>query len=366
MRDNGQWMHLDTYSCDSPCEFGNRGGDCNSVRNFNDIANPNNNQWHQAVISYRNSDSRFKAWYDGQPFNEHVGQRPQTCDPSNGDYGIRIGSHGWDPNSWEFRGQMDEVAYWDTVLTDEQVAELWNDGEGLDISSGGKGQAECVSGYPAAADVCSRECARAIQPFWHDCGDLLMRMEMGGTEGMEEFDEKCAARPTCDFALLFEHLTNVDEICCAGRGTCAAGNPGASDACSMACAVAFEPFWDDCGSMLTATMGGRMGGGAGMTAFYDTCLETRYPPGSCTQQCSANTVHCRQMEVQNACCDNEENCPDESVTPERCPVGCALFYPSMVNDCEETLVAGGLSEDDLAEHHAFSDLCLDQDAVSLV
>eukprot|EP01052_Picozoa_sp_SAG31_P041354 SAG31_NODE_6248_length_2103_cov_1.078343_1_plen_202_part_01 len=202
MRDNGQWMHLDCNGCD--CEFGNRGGDCNSVRDFNEIANPNNNEWHQVVISYRGRDRRYKAWYDGQPFNEHTGHDLGTCDTNSGSYGVRIGSQAWDVNGWTFNGQMDEVAYWDVALEDEQIADLWNDGRGIDLMSGGPGQAECESGYPAASDSCSRECARAIQPFWDDCGDLLTQMEMGGTEGMDEFDHKCAQRPTCDFALLYE------------------------------------------------------------------------------------------------------------------------------------------------------------------
>eukprot|EP01052_Picozoa_sp_SAG31_P004106 SAG31_NODE_167_length_21485_cov_31.094922_4_plen_641_part_00 len=366
MRDNGQWMHLDAHGCDSPCEFGNRGGDCNSVRAFTDIANPNDNRWHQAVISYRGSVNRFKAWYDGQPFNEHVGQRLQTCNTNSGDYGVRIGSNSWDPNGWTFNGQMDEVAYWDTVLTDDQVAALWNDGNGLDLSSGGAGQAECTSGYPAASDVCSRECARAIQPFWNECGDLLSEMGVRGTEGMEEFDAKCAARPTCDFALLFEHMQNMQDVCCSARESCVSGNPGVSDTCSMDCALIFEPFWDDCGAAIKATVGAQMGGMDGMTAFYNTCLVTRYPPGSCTDECSASTLHCRRMEVQNACCEAEDNCPDDAATPLRCPVGCALFFPSMVNDCESALSDAGLTDEEAEDYSSFSDLCLDQDAPALV
>ena len=191
-------------------------------------------------------------------------------------------------------------------------------------------------------------------------------MHMDGTEGMAEFDAKCAARPTCDFSLLFQHMQNMDEICCAGRGSCASGNPGASDSCSMNCAYVFEPFWDDCGAMIIATMGGMMGGMDGMTTFYNTCLSTRYPPGSCTDQCSAQTLHCRQMEIQNACCGDPGNCPEVSTTPLECPVGCALFFPSLLSDCADTLTASGLTEDQMAEYQSFSEMCLDQDAVALV
>ena len=61
--------------------------------------------------------------------------------------------------------------------------------------------------------------------------------------------------------------------------------------------------------MMMATMGAMMGGMDGMTTFYDTCLTTRYPPGSCTDSCSAQTLHCREMEIQNACCGDPGNCP---------------------------------------------------------
>ena len=30
-------------------------------------------------------------------------------------------------------------------------------------------------------------------------------------------------------------------------------------------------------------------------------------PGSCTDACSAQTLHCREMEIQNACCDDPGN-----------------------------------------------------------
>ena len=128
----------------------------------------------------------------------------------------------------------------------------------------------------------------------------------------------------------------------------------------------FEPFWDDCGEMIIATMGAMMGGMGGMTTFYNTCLSTRYPPGSCTDECSSQTLHCRQMEIQNACCGDAGNCPEVSTTPLECPVGCALFFPSLLGDCADTLTASGLTEDEMAEYQAFSELCLDQDAVSLV
>ena len=55
-----------------------------------------------------------------------------------------------------------------------------------------------------------------------------------------------------------------------------------------------------------------------------------------------------------------------SVTPLECPVGCALFFPSLMTDCEDTLAASGLSEEDMADYQRFSERCLDQDSRALV
>ena len=61
-------------------------------------------------------------------------------------------------------------------------------------------------------------------------------------------------------------------------------------------------------------------------------------------------------------------CADQavSVTPLECPVGCALFFPSLMTDCEDTLAASGLSEDDMTDYQRFSERCLDQDSRALV
>ena len=259
----------------------------------------------------------FALTYDGNMHRVYVNGRASwsgTSSRMNTDGGVFsiggfLGNNGDGGPGGPPRVQLDEVALFDAALSADDIEAIYNDGEGLDLSSGGPGQAECTSGYPAASDTCSRECARSIEPFWQDCGGMLSAAHIGGTDGMAAFQAKCESRPSCDFSLLFEHMMNMDEICCAERGSCASGNPGASDQCSMDCALVFEPFWDDCGTMMIATMGGMMGGMDGMTTFYDTCLTTRYPPGSCTETCSAQTLHCREMEVQNACCGDPGNCP---------------------------------------------------------
>ena len=174
---DGQYMHMDANGCD--CEFGreyngaytlnrvelpvgcrflNRflparcsfrrcllaatdtgscatADGCNYIRDMNDFADPQDNTWHQAVIAYAGNGDHYKAWYDGRVLVDNPGGGElSTCSTGDGSYNVRIGSHSYD-EGWAFRGQMDEVAYWDTMLTDGQVARLYNDGDGLDLTT---------------------------------------------------------------------------------------------------------------------------------------------------------------------------------------------------------------------------------------
>eukprot|EP01050_Picozoa_sp_SAG11_P009182 SAG11_NODE_847_length_6882_cov_3.352204_7_plen_212_part_00 len=143
----------------------------------------------------------------------------------------------------------------------------------------GPGHARCANGlHPGANDECSRPCKDLVAPFWERCGAQL---QAGGMElaGMDEFVETCEAMPVCDLATMFDHLKTVQEICCAGDN-CAGRYLGTDSACHPSCANIFEPFWLDCGSALTM-----MGFGGRMTYFFDTCLETLYPPGQCGDVC---------------------------------------------------------------------------------
>eukprot|EP01052_Picozoa_sp_SAG31_P024236 SAG31_NODE_2048_length_6565_cov_2.692700_6_plen_329_part_00 len=74
-------------------------------------------------------------------------------------------------------------------------------------------------------------------------------------------------------------------------------------------------------------------------------------------------MHCRMMEVQSACCGDARNCPDDSPVPRRCPVQCALVFPTLVDSCAEELESGGL---DIDEFRSFADDCLQQDTTGLV
>ena len=113
----------------------------------------------------------------------------------------------------------------------------------------------------------------------------------------------------CDIGAVFAKLSmiknNADCIagCAHGTGACPADwYPNSGDTCSAACGVVFEPFWDQCGAMLT-TAG--MGGMDEMGIFYDRCLESLYPPGVCGTFCNQHTYDCFLADTRSACCDED-------------------------------------------------------------
>ena len=132
--------------------------------------------------------------------------------------------------------------------------------------------------------------------------------------------------------------------CAGGSGDCGDTSewyPGRADLCSAECGRVFEPFWDQCGRMLTNA---GMGGMGEMSIFCepcphaepfrlltsrgtfilpdDHCLETLYPPGICGTFCNEHTYECYVAEVHESCCDEDGfNCPENRDIPRTCPVG---------------------------------------------
>ena len=108
----------------------------------------------------------------------------------------------------------------------------------------------------------------------------------------------------------------------------------------------------------------RMGGMDTMGVFYDSCLETLYPPGTCGSFCNQHTFECFLAEVQEACCDEGgRNCVSGEDVPETCPVGCAIVFPQFLETCEDHLTEGGA---EIADYEAFEQECLDLDGLELV
>jgi hypothetical protein len=192
----------------------------------------------------------------------------------------------------------------------------------------------------------------------------------------------------CTINAVYAHLQQIttSPACRAGcyLHHCPIGwNPGDKDRCSVACGKVFEPFWDQCGSMLTQM---QMGGMSGMGAFYNSCLRALYPPGTCGALCNLHTYDCHLEKVREACCEEGgTNCADRSsafgkggAIPKSCPVGCALVFPSFLDACHEHIEqtyraqGGGAAHGPgaalpiIGRYDAFKAQCMQQDALALV
>ena len=107
-----------------------------------------------------------------------------------------------------------------------------------------------------------------------------------------------------------------------------------------------------------------MGGMHEMGLFYDRCLETLYPPGTCGTFCNTHTFDCYIAEVQEACCDEGgRNCVSNEDVPEQCPVGCAIVFPQFLDTCSDHLEQSGATIED---YRTFAQECLDMDGIELV
>ena len=108
----------------------------------------------------------------------------------------------------------------------------------------------------------------------------------------------------------------------------------------------------------------RMGGMDTMGVFYDSCLETLYPPGTCGSLCNEHTFECYLAEVQEACCDEGgRNCVSGQDVPDSCPIGCAIVFPQFLEVCTDHLAGTGAV---MADFEAFETQCLDTDGQQLV
>ena len=127
----------------------------------------------------------------------------------------------------------------------------------------------------------------------------------------------------CSISNVFQHLNAIksSKDCRAG---CAGGKckpdwtPGKKDKCNAKCGAIFEPFWDQCGEMLTHA---KMGGMSEMGSFYTSCLRNLYPAGGCGAFCTQHTYDCYLKELRTACCDEDGNCNGQSPVSSRSSPG---------------------------------------------
>ena len=166
---------------------------------------------------------------------------------------------------------------------------------------------------------------------------------------------------SCQLGDLSDHLDNVALACCPGNDCSTTSYPGADSVCVPGCGTILEPFWDDCGQVLTLI--GSVP--EGLPQFYDTCMAGLYPPGQCGSVCSLATFHCRAMEITNACCSDPLNCPSRKATPTECPIGCSLLFPAFVDECGNS-DNQWIPEDEMREYNMFAETCREQDPADVL
>ena len=139
---------------------------------------------------------------------------------------------------------------------------------------------------------------------------LMALLLAAGAKAQGSSTDVPKAQDPCAISSVFAHLQKITQLksCrdgCHG-GKCPPGwLPGASDKCSAKCGALVEPFWDQCGSMLTKA---KMGGMVGLGKFYNKCLKTMYrsdhrpPQPGCSLDCGYMCMYlcCRSIHVHPA------------------------------------------------------------------
>jgi hypothetical protein len=149
-----------------------------------------------------------------------------------------------------------------------------------------KGDINCRAGchgqcppdwYPGVGDTCNADCGLVFEPFWDECGAILVASGMGGMSEMSSFYDSClhALYPPgscgtfCNAHTYACFLTEVHASCCDEHGTnCVAGHD-VPLTCPVGCALVFPEFLQTCRAHVTATNSLDI---HAFEAFEQTCL----------------------------------------------------------------------------------------------
>lgn len=127
-----------------------------------------------------------------------------------------------------------------------------------DCRAGCSGHACPPDWMPGKADVCSAPCGRIFEPFWDECGKLLIQAKIGGIVGLADFYNNCllALYPPgscgrfCNTHTYECYLKEVRTACCEeGESNCRGAGGKATvvpKQCPVGCAVVFPSFLETC------------------------------------------------------------------------------------------------------------------------
>jgi N-acetylneuraminic acid mutarotase len=150
-----------------------------------------------------------------------------------------------------------------------------------------KSDADCRAGcqgsrcppdwYPGSGDVCNADCGAVFEPFWDECGAMLVATGMGGMSQMAAFYDSClrALYPPgscgtfCNAHTYTCYLSEVHASCCDEDGTNCVAGQDVPLTCPVGCALVFPEFLETCRAHVTATYNLDM---HAFETFEQTCL----------------------------------------------------------------------------------------------
>lgn len=260
----------------------------------------------------------------------------------------------------------------------------------------------CPSAWmPTAVDECNPQCGRVFEPFWDQCGEMLVEAHMGGMEEMGLFYDDCLEElypPGSCGTFCNEHtydcyLTEVHQACCDEDGTnCRAGSD-VPNVCPVGCAIVFPEFLETCREHVAeheATDSTIVV--ADFEAFEQQCLTSdglalveyalelasrgcrlnlsgatsggrhrhlqdflMQRLSSSADQCAWDEIDDLAADVTSICCAGD-TCSEGSLVPISCSPGCAVALHQFTVSCGSTLL---VIDQDYEEIMAFEQSCLD-------
>jgi len=99
--------------------------------NWENVLVPNTTQWNHLVVTYNNllSSNQYTLYVNGQL--AETGDRTNPCVTGNSFYSMKFGINKLSGTKQPFNGDLDEIAFWDRKLESNEVADLYNNGAGL-------------------------------------------------------------------------------------------------------------------------------------------------------------------------------------------------------------------------------------------
>ena len=135
LRGEGGRFWIDIYST---TEFGN-------TDTIWDGSSHQQDTWHFVAIAYDGGQSgtSMVGYHDGSVSRQG---RPERMPHTELGRPIYVNHDEGDNNGNGADYWVDDVAFFDSFVSAEDIAAIWNDGQGMDISLGAAGQAECANG----------------------------------------------------------------------------------------------------------------------------------------------------------------------------------------------------------------------------